>query len=350
MKNMRELLMYARNEDCSDIHITAGMQVAVRRYKELYYLDDTPTITEAEDMIFSLVERSEDREEILAGIDVDLGVLMEDCGRLRVNVYHQRNNLAASIRLLQQDVPALDTLGLPGVIKEMAELPRGMVLITGPTGSGKTTTLASMLEYLNINYAKHIMTFEDPIEYILNHKKSLIHQREVGRDVTDFSTALRSSLREDPDIILVGEIRDYETLQAALSAAETGHLVLSTLHTASASQTIERLIDSCPSNVQNQVRLQLASMLKGVFSQVLVPRADGKGMVVATESLISTPAVSSMIRDNKVHMIDSAIQTGGKNGMHTLNADLIRLVREKKITRDVALKAAVNPGEMFKET
>lgn len=324
-----ELLLKARADECSDIHITAGTPIATRRFGTLHIHnnvgDFVPTLVEAEALILSLLNE-EQREFVISGNDLDVGTMMPDGTRIRINVYHQRNHLATSIRLLNNKIPLIEDLGLPDTILELADQYNGLVLVTGPTGSGKSTTLASMVEHINATQAKHVITIEDPIEYIYDHKKAMIHQREVGKDVGDFATALRSALREDPDIILVGEMRDFETISAAITAAETGHLVLATLHTSSAAQTIERIIDGCPSDVQDRVRIQLANVLRGIVTQNLLPRADGFGRVPATEILINTPAVANMIRENKAFMIPNAIQSGFQSGMHTMQADVQRLV------------------------
>ena len=227
---------------------------------------------------------------------------------------------------------------MPKLLYKLAEEPRGLILVTGPTGSGKSTTLAAMIEHINQPRAEHVITIEDPIEYTYQSKMALIHQRETGRDVVDFASALRSALREDPDIILVGEMRDYETIMAALTAAETGHLVLSTLHTTGAAQTIERVIDACPAGSQNQVRTQLAGVLKGVITQCLMPVDDGTGRIAGTEILLGTDAITNLIRENKSHQMGSMMQSGGATGMHTLNMDLMRLVREGYIKKESALQ------------
>ena len=227
---------------------------------------------------------------------------------------------------------------LPDVLRNLADQPRGLILVTGPTGSGKSTTLAAMIDYINHRRAEHILTIEDPVEYVYQAEKSLIHQREVGEDVPSFAAALRSALREDPDVILVGEMRDYETISAALTAAETGHLVLSTLHTTGAAQTIDRIIDACPAQTQNQARTQLAGILKGVVTQCLIPNKSGTGRVAATEVLVGTDAAMNLVRESKCHQMNSVMQSGAAFGMHTLNSDLCRLVQSQKISRENAMK------------
>ncbi len=346
-----ELFRMARERQCSDLHITAGTALAVRRFGVLTVLEEEddyiPTIKEAETMILSLLNE-EQRDYVLAGHDLDVGSMLEDGSRIRANIYHQRNNLAASIRLLEGSIPTIEELGLPQVVQDLSDMPRGLVLVTGPTGCGKSTTLASMLEHINHTQKRHILTIEDPIEYIYKHDKAMIHQREVGKDVERFDIALRSALREDPDVIMVGEMRDFVTISAAITAAETGHLVLATLHTTSAAQTIERIIDGCPVDAQNQIRLQLANVLNGVITQQLLPRSDQEGRIAATEILVNNNAVSNLIRENKAFQISSAIQSGMSQGMHSLNYDLARLVKKKYITKETAIRYSPNPTELSK--
>ena len=344
---LNQLLTYAVRTDCSDVHITAGTNLAIRRYGVLSILADCPTAEESTSMIYELLDMKQ-IERVNSGEDLDIGVMLPDGTRIRANIYHQRNNLAASIRILQQVIPSFEELGLPSVVKDLAEMPRGLVLVTGPTGSGKSTTLASMVDYINKNHARHVMTIEDPIEYVYPLNQAMIHQREVGKDAKSFASALRSALREDPDVILVGEMRDYETISAAVAAAETGHLVLSTLHTTSAAQTVERIIDACPLEGQNQMRSQFANVIRGVITQQLIPTADGEGRVIATEVMIANFAISNQIRENKTIQIPSLLQSGRREGMHTLNDDLVRLVQDDKITRDTALKVSDDPGSLEK--
>lgn len=336
---LEDLIYYAKEQECSDIHITVGTNLAIRRFGTLEILPDCPKPDDARDMILSLLNPKQ-VDRVLNGEDLDIGYMFEDGTRIRANIYHQRNNLAASIRILMQNIPSFAALGLPDVVRELAELPRGLVLVTGPTGSGKSTTLAAMVDHINKTMPRHIMTIEDPIEYIYPHNQAMIHQREVGKDVGSFATALRSALREDPDVILVGEMRDYETVSAAITAAETGHLVLSTLHTTSAAQTVERIIDACPMEAQNQLRSQFANTIRGVITQQLLPLADGTGRTIATEIMVATSAISNLIRESKTIQIPSMLQSGRKEGMHTLNDDLMRLVFENKITMEEAQKVA----------
>lgn len=340
--NFIELIEYAREQKCSDVHITVGTPIALRRYGKLEVLKDVPTAEESKNLILEKLT-DEQREKVLGGKDLDFALMLPDGTRLRSNIYHQRNNLAAVYRILNSTIPTFDELEIPYAARNLANEPRGLVLITGPTGSGKTTTMASMVDYINSTMKKHVITIEDPIEYVYSYKKCMIHQREIGKDVESYAKALHSALREDPDVILVGEMRDQETMQAAITAAETGHLVIATLHTSSAAQTIERVIEAYPPHGQNQVRTQLANVLRGVVTQVLMPAVDGEGMVMATEILINTDAVANQIREGKLHQIQSTIQSSASVGMHTLDSELKRLVREWRISNDTALKYCSNP-------
>ncbi len=339
--NFVDLIEEAKMDGCSDVHVTVGTSIARRRYGKLEMLEPIPTAQESTALIYECLTE-EQIDKLRDGEDLDFAVMLASGTRIRANVYHQRNNLAATYRILQTKIPTFDELEIPDAVRKFVNEPRGLVLITGPTGSGKTTTLASMIDYINKKMAKHVMTIEDPIEYVYYHAKSMIHQREVGKDVDSFAGALRSALREDPDIILVGEMRDFETISAAITAAETGHLVFATLHTTTAAQTIERIIDAYPPHGQSQARTQLANVLKGVVTQQLIPRDDEDGMVMATEILINNEAVANQIRENKTHQIPSAMQSGISLGMHSMNADLKRLVREQKITNATALKFCTN--------
>lgn len=331
------LILRARSMGCSDMHLTVGMPLMFRINGKLQVIPDAPDDAEIEAMILDMLDEKQ-KKKLEDCIDLDFAIRSSDGNRQRVNIFRQEGNLAATIRLLNSSIPSLQMLGLPPVLNELADKPRGLILVTGPTGSGKSTTLAAMIDYINSTRPEHIITIEDPIEYKYDRKLSLIHQREVGRDVGDFAAALRSALREDPDIILVGEMRDYETIAAALTAAETGHLVMSTLHTTGAAQTIDRIIDACPASIQNQIRTQLAGVLNGVITQCLVPNAKGNGRLAATEILVGTDAVCNLIRENKCHQMNSLMQSGAGAGMHTLNSDLSRLVNSGMITRESAIR------------
>jgi twitching motility protein PilT len=337
MEHITELILSARQLHCSDIHLSEGLPLMLRING---VLKPAPFAVAPDAMRAMILETLDPAQQAAAqhGEDVDTALATPDGYRQRVNVFHQQGKLAATIRLLNDAIPTLSQLGLPPVLGQLAELPRGLVLVTGPTGSGKSTTLASMIQQINHTRSEHILTIEDPIEYVYPAGTSLIHQREIGRDAASFAAALRSALREDPDIILVGEMRDYETISAALTAAETGHLVLSTLHTTGAAQTIDRIIDACPTGSQNQVRTQLAGVLKAVITQCLIPTMDGAGRVPATEVMINTDAIANMIRESKGHQIGGSMQAGAALGMHTLNGDLMRLVSERRISRENAMQ------------
>lgn len=345
MADIYEIIRDARGKGASDIHISEDMPLWYRINGRLQAASLQPSCEEVKSLLLSLLDERH-RAVFDAGEDADFSLETPEGERQRVNVFRQQKKLAATIRLLNGRIPSLEELKMPTLLYEMAQEPRGLILVTGPTGSGKSTTLAAMIEYLNRNLDRHVITIEDPIEYRYECKKSLIHQREVGEDVGSFASALRSALREDPDVILVGEMRDYETISAALLAAETGHLVLSTLHTTGAAQTVERIIDACPAEGQNQVRIQLAGTLKGIVSQCLIPCGGGLSRIAATELLVSTDSILNLIREGKTHQIPSMMQVGAGNGMHTLNMDLGRLVREGYITREDARSYTNNKAEI----
>ncbi len=332
-----QIVLEARRQNCSDVHITEGMDLIFRIHGVMQRSGIFMSDQETEDAIFSMLDENQ-RDRLRQGHDIDFSLTSSDGNRQRVNVFRQQGKVAATIRLLNNTIPTLEQLKLPPVLREMAEKPRGLILVTGPTGSGKSTTLAAMVDHINEKEARHIITIEDPVEYVYETKKSLIHQREVGHDTVSFASALRSALREDPDVILVGEMRDYETISAALTAAETGHLVLSTLHTTGAAQTMDRIVDACPSEAQNQVRTQLSGVLNGVVTQCLIPLAAGNGRIAATEILVGTDAVLNLIREAKAHQMGTAMQSGAAFGMHTLNSELCRLVREGTITAQAAFQ------------
>ena len=330
-----QIVLEARSRNCSDVHISEGMDLVFRVHGSMTSAGIPMSPQETRAAIMSMM--NEKQKALLAeGTDIDFSLTTSDGNRQRVNVFMQQGKAAATIRLLNNTIPTLAELKLPDVLREMAEKPRGLILVTGPTGSGKSTTLAAMVDHINEMEARHIITIEDPSEYVYETRKSLIHQREVGHDTVSFASALRSALREDPDVILVGEMRDYETISAALTAAETGHLVLSTLHTTGAAQTVDRIIDACPSETQNQVRTQLSGVLNGVVTQCLIPLASGGGRIAATEILVGTDAVLNLIREAKAHQMGTAMQSGAAFGMHTLNSELCRLVNQGTITPQAA--------------
>ena len=345
--SIEHLIEYARDNNCSDIHITSPDEISMRQYGQLRKMDKEYSPGELDNLIMEMMDH-EQLNLFSQGRDLDFSYQTKESGiRCRVNTYHQNGFNAACLRIMGSSVPTLESLNLPPVIQSLADQPRGLVLVTGPTGSGKSTTLAAMIDYINRTRSEHILTIEDPIEYIYTPGKSTIHQREIGRDVGSFAGALRSALREDPDVILVGEMRDFETISAAVTAAETGHLVMSTLHTTGAADTINRIIDVFPPHSQNQIRTQLASILKGVVTQNLIPLANGEGRVAATEILVGTDAVCNLIRSDKVFQIDSSMQTGVKEGMHTLNMNLKELVQMGMITKEMALQRSNNPKGLF---
>ena len=341
-----DLTRYAREHDCSDLHITAKQAPTFRRLGQLVVGPFCGTEQDYHHLILSMLNTAQ-KELLEQGRDLDFSFEDAEENRYRVNVYRAQNHLAAAIRMLRDDIPTLEDLKLPPVLQTLAEEPRGLILVTGPTGSGKSTTLAAMIDYINVRRAAHIITIEDPIEYVHPHKRCLVHQRELHRDVGSFADALRSAMREDPDVILVGEMRDYETISAAVTAAETGHLVFSTLHTTGAAQTIDRIVDVYPSHSQGMIRSQLSGVLRGIITQTLLPLADNSGRTVATEILIGTDAVLAQIREGKFHQLSSAMQSGAGVGMHTLAGDLAGLVKQGRVASKTAEDAVSDKAELM---
>jgi twitching motility protein PilT len=333
--------------NASDVHITAGFPPAVRDRGRIRPMDGYGKLTnqQTREVVYSILN-DDQRKRFENEQQLDFAYAIPGVARFRVNCYFQRGSVSAAFRLIPQQVPSLDSLGVPPVLRELTKKPRGFVLVTGPTGSGKSTTLAAMIDSINSEREDHILTIEDPIEFLHRHKRSIVNQREVGADAADFALGLRAALRQDPDVILVGEMRDLETVSTALTAAETGHLVFATLHTQSAAQTVDRIIDVFPPNQQAQVRTQLSIALQGIVTQQLLPTADGMSRVVACEVLIPTPAIRNLIREGKTHQIYAALQTSGAVGMQTMDADLVRLVRSGKITRSLAEERASVPEEL----
>ena len=334
----------------SDLHISAGLPPVIRVDGNLLrtqYQNLTPEAVE--DLLFPMLN-NEQRRTLEQNWELDMSYGISGVGRFRVNVYKNRNTYAAAFRTITTTIPSFDSLGLPEIVKTITERPRGLILVTGPTGSGKSTTLAAMIDHINENKSEHILTIEDPIEFVHRSKKSVIHQRELGQDTRSFANALKSALREDPDIILVGEMRDIETISLALTAAETGHLVFGTLHTSSAAQTIDRIIDVFPEGQQQQIRVQLGGCLEAVFAQTLLPRLqpDGtkKGRVMAQEILVKTNAISNLIREGKSAQIYSAIQTGAGYGMQTLESALSELYKQGLVTAEDAMLKSQRPDEL----
>jgi twitching motility protein PilT len=329
-----KLLKLVLDTGASDLHIACNEPPILRANGELQRTDFAPlTPDQVEKLCFSFL--SEEQSDFLRkNKEIDLSYGVEGLGRFRVNIYRDRFGYAAALRTITEDIPTLEQLKLPAATKEIAQLPRGLVLVTGPTGSGKSTTLAAILDWINTHRGEHILTIEDPIEFVHNSKKSLINQRELGADTHSFSNALRSALREDPDVILIGEMRDLETISLAVTAAETGHLVFGTLHTSSAASTIDRLIDVFPPEQQTQIRIQLSNSLKAVLSQTLLKKKDGQGRCMAMEIMTVTPAIANLIREGKTSQIYSSIQTGRKEGMQTLEAALAELYKQGLVRID----------------
>ena len=341
--DITDLLILAKEKDASDLHLTVGTPPMLRLRGELKSVEGFPPLTRdaLHDMIYGVLADSQ-KARFEEHWDLDFSVEVQHLGRFRVNVFRQRRGEGAVFRVIPSKIAPMESLGLPPILKDLAMHDRGLLLVTGPTGSGKSTTLAAMVDVVNERRSAHIITLEDPIEYVHEHKKCIVNQREIGQNAKSFAGALRAALREDPDIILVGEMRDLETISMALTAAETGHLVLATLHTSSAAQTVNRIIDVFSSDQQAQVRVQLAESLIGVVAQLLLPSGDGKGRLPALEILVATPAVRNLIRETKIHQIPSAIQTGAKDGMQSLDQHLRDLVKRGKITADVALRWATD--------
>lgn len=334
----------------SDLHLSASLPPYIRISGKLTPTEHEPMTAEScQRLIFQMLNNTQ-RKHLEQNWELDCSYGVKGLARFRVNVYKDRGTYAACLRALSSKIPTMDTLGLPPIVRELAEKPRGLILVTGPTGSGKSTTLASMINEINITRPEHILTVEDPIEFVYSPDKSLIHQRQVGEDTKSFANALRAALREDPDVVLVGEMRDLETISLAISAAETGHLVFGTLHTSSASQTVDRMVDVFPPQQQQQVRVQLSNSLVAVLSQTLVPRMNPKpgefGRVMAQEIMVVTPAISNLIREGKTAQIYGAIQTGGKLSMQTLEKVLADLYRAGQISFESAMSKTSRPDEL----
>jgi twitching motility protein PilT len=337
--SLNDLLMHVLDTGASDLHLTSGARPSIRLNGELKQMEDQPILTPPviQRVLYAALTQKQ-REKFEENLELDFAYSVPGRARFRVNVYRQRDALGAAFRIIPFEIRKLEDLGVPPSVSAFASLPRGFVLVTGPTGSGKSTTLASLIDLANRTRSEHIMTVEDPIEFLHRHQKCIVNQREVGEDTWSFQNALKHVLRQDPDIILVGEMRDLETISVALTAAETGHLVFATLHTQDAAQTIDRIIDVFPTNQQQQVRVQLAGSLQGVVCQTLAKTRDGNGRAVATEVLVATPAIRNLIREGKTHQIYSAMQAGAKHGMHTMDQHLADLVMKGKITYEVGLE------------
>ncbi len=347
--NMDRLLQACYEQDASDIHLSVGRPPVFRLHGRLRPLETKVLEPDDTTSLMKSITPERNQQELQEEGGTDFGFAYGDAARFRVSVMKQKGNIGLVLRLIPNSILTFEQIGLPPIAAALCRRPRGMFLVTGPTGSGKTTTLATMVDYINTNLDRHILTIEEPIEYYHNHKKSLINQREVGIDVPSFSEALRRVLRQDPDVILVGELRDLETIEAAVRAAETGHLVFSTLHTVSASGTISRIIDVFPPNQQEQIRVQLSANLIAVLSQALCPLAIGKGRIAAYEFMVVTPAIANLIRENKVFRIDSSIQTGKKLGMQLLDEHLWILYDTGKISLEEMLDKARSPGSVHEK-
>jgi twitching motility protein PilT len=336
---LTDLLLEVLETGASDLHLTAGARPTLRVNGSLTPLEERPMMTPPtiQRMMYAVLTQKQ-REKFEETLELDFAYAVPGKARFRVNMYRQRDALGAAFRLIPYEIKPLEDLGIPPSVANFSMLARGFVLVTGPTGSGKSTTLASLVDLANRNRRDHIMTVEDPIEFLHRHKSCLVNQREVGEDTWSFQNALKHVLRQDPDIILVGEMRDLETISVALTAAETGHLVFATLHTQDAAQTIDRVIDVFPPHQQQQIRVQLAGALQGVVCQTLAKTTDGKGRAVATEVLVATPAVRNLIREGKTHQIYSALQAGAKHGMHTMDQHLAELVKSGKVSYDVGVE------------
>jgi twitching motility protein PilT len=331
----------------SDLHITVGSAPAFRKRGQIHRAEGYEPFTadDTRSLLYRVLS-SEQQKNFELRRQLDFAYAMPGVARFRVNVYYQREAVGAAFRLIPQEIKTMEELGLPASLHTLTEKPRGIVLVTGPTGSGKSTTLAAIIDEINRSRSEHILTVEDPIEFVHRHKRCIVNQREIGPDAISFSEALKAALRQDPDVILVGEMRDLETISTALTAAETGHLVFATLHTQDTAQTIDRIIDVFPAHQQGQVRVQLSVALQGIMTQQLLPNADGSGRVVATEILVPNPAVRNLIREGKTHQIYSVLQTSSSSGMQTMDASLAMLVRAGQISRSLAESRSSTPEEL----
>ena len=347
---MHDLLTIMIERGASDLHITTGTPPQIRLHGKLTPLTQFERLTpqDTQRLAYSVLNEGQ-KQKFEEDNELDLSFGIQGLARFRCNVYRQRGAVASAIRVIPIKIRTFDELGLPLIVEQLADRPKGLILVTGPTGSGKSTTLAAMVDKINNERTEHIMTIEDPIEFVHHHKKCLVNQREVFSDTQSFKNALKYILRQDPDVVLVGEMRDLETISAALTIAETGHLTLGTLHTNSCAQTINRIIDVFPTSQQSQVRAQLSLVLEGVLSQQLIPTPDGRGRVMSLEIMVTTPAIRNLIREEKIHQIYSAMQAGQKFGMQTMNQSLLDLVQKRKISREEALNRSTLPEELAQQ-
>ncbi len=347
--NLRALLEEMIEKDASDLHLVAGERPKLRVDGDIVSASSEEVMTPKDTLSLAysvLTENQKKRFETESELDFSFGI--QNLARFRGNVFKQRGCVSVVIRQIPFSVKTFQELGLPQVVAQLADRPRGLVLVTGPTGSGKSTTLAAMIDKINKELKGHIITVEDPIEFIHRHQSCIVNQREVGTDTNSFQAALKYALRQDPDVVLIGEMRDLETIQAALTIAETGHLAFATLHTNSAAESINRIIDVFPAHQQSQVRAQLAFVLEGVLTQTLLQRAKGRGRVMAAEIMICTPAIRALIRDDKVHQIESSMQAGKKYGMQTLNDALYQLYMGREVTKDECLRVTSKPNDFLR--
>ena len=342
-----DLLMEVVHRKASDLHLSSGANPTVRVRGRLVALEDYPKLssTDTREIVYSILT-GDQRQRLETNWQLDFAYSIPGHARFRVNAYYQRGAIGAAFRLIPFGLSSIDDLGLPTIVHEFTRRPRGFVLVTGPTGSGKSTSLAAMIDEINSTRDEHIMTIEDPIEFLHGHKKCIVNQRELGSDAHSFADALKAALRQDPDVILVGEMRDLETISTALTAAETGHLVFATLHTQDSAQTIDRIIDVFPAHQQGQVRVQLSVALQGIVTQQLLPNADGSGRVAACEVLVPNPAIRNLIREGKTHQIYSVLQTSSASGMQTMDASLSTLVRSGQISQQLAEARSSTPEEL----
>jgi len=345
---MHDLLTILVERGASDLHITTGTYPQLRVHGKLASLTQFEQLMpqDTQRLAYSVLNEGQ-KQKFEEDNELDLSFGIQGLARFRCNIYRQRGAVACAIRVIPTKIKGFHELGLPSIVEQLADRPKGLILVTGPTGSGKSTTLAAMVDKINSERSEHIVTIEDPIEFVHQHKKCLVNQREVFSDTQSFKNALKYILRQDPDVVLVGEMRDLETIAAALTIAETGHLTLGTLHTNSCAQTMNRIIDVFPTSQQDQVRAQLALVLEGVFCQQLIPTSDGRGRAMAMEIMVVTPAIRNLIREEKIHQIYSAMQAGQKFGMQTMNQSLLSLIQRRKISKEEALNRTTNPDELL---
>nr|WP_207648330.1 type IV pilus twitching motility protein PilT [Lutispora thermophila] len=338
-----EIVKDGVEKKASDIHITVGVPIIYRINGKLIKINDEVLTPQMIEKMVNDILNSNQLQELKETGEIDTSFSATGVARFRVNIYKQRGSYCLAIRIIPLFIPTMEELGIPPIVKDLSLLSRGLILVTGPTGSGKSTTLATMIDLINKEKNCHIITLEDPIEYLHKHNRSIVNQREIGNDSKSFANALRAALRQDPDVILVGEMRDLETISIALTAAETGHLVLSTLHTLGAAKTVDRIIDVFPPYQQQQIRIQLSSVIQGIISQQLLPRIDGKGRVAAFEIMIATSAIRNLIREEKTHQIDTVIQTGAQYSMQTFDNSLLNLYKKGLIDKETVITQSANP-------